>query len=80
MNKTLKRVFMIFLIIIFIILLIVLGLNFYVIGTIKGRILTEEEASKLEDVDCILVLGADSGFLVFKTLYLFSLFQIGLTG
>ena len=58
MNKTLKRGFMIFLIIIFIILLIVLGLNFYVIGTIKGRILTEEEASKLEDVDCILVLGA----------------------
>ncbi len=58
MNKTLKRVFMIFLIIIFIILLIVLGLNFYVIGTTKGRILTEEEASKLEDVDCILVLGA----------------------
>lgn len=58
MNKTLKRVFMIFLIIIFIILLIVLGLNFYVIGTIKGRILTEEEANKLKDVDCILVLGA----------------------
>lgn len=58
MNKTLKRVFMIFLIIMFIILLIVLGLNFYVIGTIKGRILTEEEANKLKDVDCILVLGA----------------------
>ena len=58
MNKVLKRVFMVFIIIIFIILLIVLGLNFYVIGTTKDKILTEEEASKLEDVDCILVLGA----------------------
>lgn len=58
MNKTLKRVFMVLIIIIFIILLIVLGLNFYVIGTTKDKILTEEEASKLEDVDCILVLGA----------------------
>ena len=49
---------MIFLIIIFIILIIILGLNFYVVGTTKDRILTEEEANKLEDVDCILVLGA----------------------
>lgn len=49
---------MVFLIIIFIILIIILGLNFYVVGTTKNRILTEEEANKLEDVDCILVLGA----------------------
>ena len=49
---------MVFLIIIFIILIIILGLNFYVVGTTKDRILTEEEANKLENVDCILVLGA----------------------
>lgn len=34
-----------------------LGINGLVVGTTRGRILTEEEAAKLEDVDCILVLG-----------------------
>lgn len=33
------------------------GINFFVIATSKNRIITQEEASKL-NVDCILVLGA----------------------
>ena len=32
-------------------------INGIVIGTTRGRILSPEEAAKLEDVDCILVLG-----------------------
>lgn len=36
---------------------VVAVLNGIVIGTTRSHILTPEEASKLEDVDCILVLG-----------------------
>ncbi len=36
----------------------VLGTNLYVRGSVKDRILKSEEAEALEDVDCILVLGA----------------------
>lgn len=35
----------------------VLGINAIVKGTTKDKILTSEEAAKLTDVDCILVLG-----------------------
>ena len=35
----------------------VLGLNLWVCGTVKDQILTEEQAAKLQDVDCIIVLG-----------------------
>lgn len=35
----------------------VFGVNFYVKNTTKDRILSIEDISKLEDVDCILVLG-----------------------
>lgn len=38
-------------------LCITLGINVFVKGSVKDRILTLEEASKLGDVDCILVLG-----------------------
>ena len=34
------------------------GLNLYVVSSAKPYILTESEASELEDVDCIIVLGA----------------------
>lgn len=37
--------------------LAVLGINGYVIGSTKNQILSEEEAAKLQDVDCIVVLG-----------------------
>jgi len=35
----------------------VLGINLWVTGTVRDRILTEAQASQLQDVDCILVLG-----------------------
>lgn len=37
--------------------IIVLGINLWVTGSVKDRILTQEQASQLEDVDCIIVLG-----------------------
>lgn len=43
---------------------IVFGINGYVVYTTAPRILSSEEATRLEDVDCILVLGClvhDSG-------------------
>ncbi|MGN0298716.1 MAG: vancomycin high temperature exclusion protein [Lachnospiraceae bacterium] len=38
-------------------LIVVLGLNCYVVESVKSHILTEEEAAQLTDMDCILVLG-----------------------
>lgn len=35
----------------------VLSINLWVTGTVSDRILTEEQVSSLEDVDCIVVLG-----------------------
>ena len=35
----------------------VLGINLWVTGTVRDRILTEQQAAQLQDVDCILVLG-----------------------
>lgn len=35
----------------------VAGINFWVTGSVKNRILTEEQATALEGVDCIVVLG-----------------------
>ena len=39
-------------------LLLLLGVNVYVKAAVKDRIITVEEATKLSDVDCIIVLGA----------------------
>ena len=39
-------------------LIALLGINFFVVAKTKSKILTEEQAKELEDVDCILVLGA----------------------
>ncbi len=39
-------------------LILLLGLNIYVNASVKDRIITVEEATKLSDVDCIIVLGA----------------------
>lgn len=36
----------------------VAGINIYVMATTSGRMLSIEEASKKEDLDCIIVLGA----------------------
>lgn len=58
MNKTLKRIIIGMIVIILIVLVALLGINFFVIAKTKNKILTEEQAKELEDVDCILVLGA----------------------
>lgn len=39
------------------IILIVLGINTFVIVSTRKNIITEDEAKKLEKVDCIVVLG-----------------------
>lgn len=36
---------------------VVLGINLWVKGSVNDRILTQEQAAKLQDVDCIIVLG-----------------------
>ena len=43
---------------ILIVITIVLIINYYVKFLSKKKIITEKEAEKLEDIDCILVLGA----------------------
>lgn len=58
MNKTLKRIIIGMIVIILIVFIALLGINFFVIAKTKNKILTEEQAKELEDVDCILVLGA----------------------
>jgi len=39
-------------------LLLVLGINIYVKASVKDRIITVDEAQKLSQVDCIIILGA----------------------
>ena len=53
-----KRVVIIVLVIIVILALAILGINFYVELSIKNKIVSEEQASQIENVDCILILGA----------------------
>lgn len=58
MNTILEKILIIGAIMILIILIIVISINFFVIGSTKNRILTEEQVKDLQDVDCILILGA----------------------
>lgn len=58
MNKTMKRIMISMIVIILVILVALLGINFFVVEKTKSRIISEEQAKELEDVDCILVLGA----------------------
>lgn len=58
MNKIVKRVIIIMVIIVFIILTVALRMNFFVINKTKNKIISEEQAKELSDVDCVLVLGA----------------------
>ena len=37
--------------------LAVAGINWYVTGSVRDRLLTEEQATDLENIDCIIVLG-----------------------
>lgn len=53
-----KQMIKILLIIVAILIVSVFIINYVVKGTSKKQIITEMEASKLENIDCILVLGA----------------------
>lgn len=53
-----KKMIKILLIVFMALIAIVFVINHLVKSSTKKQILTEEEASKLEDIDCILVLGA----------------------
>lgn len=45
-------------VIVMILIAIVLGINYYVVFKTKNNILTSDNVKKLENIDCILVLGA----------------------
>ena len=53
-----KRIIIGMIIVVLVVLIILLGINFFVIAKTKNKILNEEQAKELEDVDCILILGA----------------------
>ena len=53
-----KKMIKILIIVLIILFVIILLINFFVKNSTKQQIITEEEAIKLEDIDCILVLGA----------------------
>ncbi len=57
-KKIIKVVFIVIVIIIAVVGIGVLGTNLYVRYSVKDRILKPDEAKELEDVDCIIVLGA----------------------
>lgn len=54
MKKILKYV----IIVILILVIIVFSINAYVVANSKNKIITREDAKKITDVDCIIVLGA----------------------
>jgi len=58
MNKIVKRIIIGVIVMIFIILIMLLGINFFVVAKTKSKILSTEQANELENVDCILILGA----------------------
>lgn len=53
-----KRVFKILIVVIIVCIVVVLSINFYVVGTAKGKMIEDNDLSSLEDIDCILILGA----------------------
>lgn len=57
MKKNFK-ILNILLIIVLISIIITIIINYYIINTSKKRILKEEDYSKLNNIDCILILGA----------------------
>lgn len=56
--KNLRKVIIYFLILIILISLLCLSINFFVVFSTKDKIITEEQAIGISDVDCILILGA----------------------
>lgn len=58
MKKKIKKIIIIFLIVIITVAIIVLGINAYVKGSTKNQIIRNNDYSNLQDIDCIIVLGA----------------------
>jgi len=56
-KKILKKLITIIIVIGFVICAVLFGLNFYIIKSVEKNVITVDEASSLEDVDCIIVLG-----------------------
>lgn len=58
-TKNMFKIILIVLLVLFIIAVItLLAVNFWVKGKVSNKIITEEQAKQLENVDCILILGA----------------------
>ena len=53
-----KKIMIILVVLVIIALILILGINFFVIFSSKENIISREDAKKLENVDCILILGA----------------------
>lgn len=56
--KIIKKIMVVLLILALAAGIFAAGINIYVRGKVKDRIITLEEAVKMQDVDCIVVLGA----------------------
>lgn len=52
-----KKVLIAFIVIILSCVILVLGINFYVVGSTKKRLIKNNNLESLDDIDCILVLG-----------------------
>ncbi len=58
-EKNMLKILMITILILCVLIgMILLSINFYVVNKTKSKIVTEKQAKELENVDCILVLGA----------------------
>ena len=53
-----KKIFKILIAIAIIGVILVLSINFYVIGTVKEKMIKDDDYSSLKNMDCILILGA----------------------
>lgn len=56
-KKTLRIILIVMICLVVVGAAVVLGVNAYVKASVKDRLLSAQDAAKLEDVDCILVLG-----------------------
>lgn len=58
-EKNMLKIFIIIILILCALIgIMMLSINFYVVNKTKSKIVTEKQAKELENVDCILVLGA----------------------
>ena len=53
-----KKIVFVLSVILLVLVLVVLGINGYIKSSTKNQIISVEESSNLEDIDCIIILGA----------------------